>query len=159
MANKFDFHIVLYQPEIAQNTGNIGRTCAVTGSKLHLIHPLGFKIEDRHLKRSGMDYWYDLEIYHHDNWEAFMMHPQAPKRLWFFSTKAQRLYWDVKFQQEDGLVFGNEGSGLPQKLHEEFADQRLKLPQPVNHLRSLNLSTAVGIATYEALRQVQFSVL
>ena len=153
MVSDFDFHIVLFQPQIAQNTGNIGRTCAVTGAKLHLIHPLGFKIEDRHLKRSGMDYWYDLEIYHHEDWNAFLAHPKRPKRLWLFSTKANKIYWEARFEAGDGFVFGNEGSGLPENLHKDFLDQRLKLPQPTAHLRSLNLSTAVGIATYEALRQ------
>jgi tRNA (cytidine/uridine-2'-O-)-methyltransferase len=150
-----NLHIILYQPQIPQNTGNIGRACAVTGAKLHLIHPLGFKIEDRHLKRSGMDYWHDLNPYHHEDWDAFLNHPHRPKRLWLFTTKATTYHWEAQFQAGDGLVFGNEGHGAPDFVHEMLKDHRIKLPQPVAHLRSLNLSTAAGIALYEAFRQIQ----
>lgn len=146
-------HVVLYQPQIPQNTGNIGRLCAVTGAVLHLIHPLGFKIEDRHLKRSGMDYWYELDIVEHASWEAFLEHPRSPKRLWLFTTKAKKTYWEVAFEPGDGFVFGNEGAGAPDFLHTHVAENRITLPQFNPKLRSLNLSTAVGIAVYEALRQ------
>ncbi len=150
------FHVVLFQPQIPQNTGNIGRLCAVTGAVLHLIHPLGFKIEDRHLKRSGMDYWYELDIVEHLNWESFLTHPRCPKRLWLFTTKASTHYWDVHFEEGDGLLFGNEGAGAPESVHAQLGQNRIKLPQFNEKLRSLNLSTAVGVALYEALRQAHF---
>src|SRR6266487_934196 len=106
-------HVVLFQPEIAPNTGNIGRMCALTRSRLHLIHPLGFVINDRNLRRAGMDYWRSLDVHEHANWEAFRASAVAPKRLWLFTTKAERSFWDVQYAEEDGLVFGNEGSGAP----------------------------------------------
>lgn len=149
-------HVVLYCPEIPQNTGNIGRLCAITRSRLHLIHPLGFKITDRHLKRSGMDYWYKLDVHHHENWEAFRNSTVGPKRLWLFSTHASTCYWDAKFEDEDGFLFGNEGHGCPSWLHESIGPQySLNIPHANQELRSLNLSTAVGIAVYEGLRQLQ----
>lgn len=147
-------HIVLFQPEIPQNTGNIGRLCAVTKSRLHLIHPLGFTITDRHLKRSGMDYWKSLDVHHHENWETFKASPVAPERLWLFTTKAVKTFWAVNFMDGDGLVFGNEGHGAPAWLHEELAASRVTIPQFDAGLRSLNLSTSAGIAAYEALRQI-----
>lgn len=148
-------HLVLFQPEIPQNTGNIGRMCALTRSRLHLIHPLGFTITDRHLKRAGMDYWHQLDVHHHDDWEAFARSPQGPKRLWLFTTKAERSFWDVSYAAEDGLVFGNEGHGAPGWLHERLGDaRRVTIPQADPTLRSLNLSTAAGIACFEALRQL-----
>jgi tRNA (cytidine/uridine-2'-O-)-methyltransferase len=151
-------HIVLFRPEIPQNTGNIGRACALTKSRLHLIHPLGFNITDRHLKRSGMDYWKTLDVVHHKNWEDFLASDKGPKRLWLFTTKATQTFWDVKYEDGDGLLFGNEGAGAPDWLHEAIGEaQRVKIPQPDPTLRSLNLSTAAGIGLYEALRQVSRS--
>jgi len=150
-------HIVLFNPEIPQNTGNIGRLCAITESRLHLIHPLGFTITDRHLKRSGMDYWDSLDLHHHDDWEAFKRSPAAPKQLWLFTTKTERSFWEVEYADGDGLVFGNEGHGAPEWLHAELVDRRVTIPQKNPELRSLNLSTSVGIATYEALRQYSSS--
>ena len=147
-------HIVLFNPEIPQNTGNIGRLCAITESRLHLIHPLGFTITDKHLKRSGMDYWHSLDVHHHRDWAAFQASPHAPKRLWLFTTKADAVYWDARFEEEDGLVFGSEGNGAPDWLHDQLAGQRLTIPHKNTTLRSLNLSTSVGVATYEALRQL-----
>ena len=148
-------HIVLFQPEIPQNTGNIGRLCALTRSRLHLIHPLGFVINDRHLRRAGMDYWYSLDVHEHADWAAFRASPLAPCRLWLFTTHTQRSYWDVAFADGDGLVFGNEGSGAPEWLHTELGEAgRVTIPQANPELRSLNLSTAAGIACYEALRQI-----
>jgi tRNA (cytidine/uridine-2'-O-)-methyltransferase len=130
--------------------------CALTSSRLHLIHPLGFKITDRHLKRSGMDYWHSLDVHHHADWKAFRSSLVGPKRLWLFTTKATRSYWDVSFEDEDGLLFGNEGSGAPNWLHDEIGeDRRVTIPQANPALRSLNLSTAAGIACYEALRQLR----
>jgi tRNA (cytidine/uridine-2'-O-)-methyltransferase len=146
-------HIVLFQPEIPQNTGNVGRMCALTRSRLHLIHPLGFKITDRHLKRAGMDYWHSLDVHHHRDWAAFRSSPAAPARLWLFTTKSNRSFWDAQFGDGDGLVFGNEGSGAPDWLHAELAESRVTIPHANPSLRSLNLSTAAGIACYEALRQ------
>lgn len=148
-------HVVLFQPEIPQNTGNIGRMCALTKSRLHLIHPLGFTITDRHLRRAGMDYWYALDVHHHADWAAFRASPHGPRRLWLFTTHAAQSYWDVHYEPEDGLVFGNEGHGAPAWLHDEIGESfRVTIPHRNPELRSLNLSTAAGIATYEALRQV-----
>jgi tRNA (cytidine/uridine-2'-O-)-methyltransferase len=146
-------HVVLFQPEIPQNTGNIGRMCALTRSRLHLIHPLGYKITDRNLKRAGMDYWKSLDVHEHGDWAAFRASPLAPARLWLFTTKAEQGFWDAKFQDGDGLVFGNESAGAPDWLHEELRDRRVTIPHANPDLRSLNLSTAAGIAAYEALRQ------
>lgn len=147
-------HVVLFQPEIAPNTGNIGRMCALTKSRLHLIHPLGFVINDRNLRRAGMDYWRSLDVHEHADWAAFRASPLGPKRLWLFTTKTDRVFWDVQFADEDGLVFGNEGSGAPDWLHEELRDGRVTIPHANATLRSLNLSTAAGVATYEAFRQL-----
>ena len=146
-------HIVLFQPEIPQNTGNVGRMCALTRSHLHLIHPLGFAITDRNLKRAGMDYWKSLDVHEHADWAAFRASALAPKRLWLFTTKEERSFWDAKFADGDGLVFGNEGAGAPDWLHNELRGRRLTIPHANHELRSLNLSTAAGIACYEALRQ------
>ncbi len=147
-------HIVLFQPEIPQNTGNIGRMCALTGSRLHLIHPLGYVINDRNLRRAGMDYWRSLDVQEHADWPAFLRSEKAPRRLWLFTTKASRRFWDVTFADGDGLLFGNESSGVPSWLHAEIGEEkRITIPHANPSLRSLNLSTAAGIACYEALRQ------
>ena len=148
-------HVVLFQPEIPQNTGNIGRTCSIARARLHLIHPLGFAITDRHLKRSGMDYWHSLDVCHHENWEAFVASDKAPKRLFLFTTKAERCFWDVRYEDEDGLVFGQEGAGVPDWLHEAIGPEgRVTIPRFNDEMRSLNLSTSAGIAVYEAMRQL-----
>lgn len=147
-------HIILFEPEIPQNTGNIGRLCAVTRSRLHLIHPLGFTITDRHLRRSGMDYWNSLDVHHHENWEAFVGCEAGPERIWLFTTRSRKSFWDVEFRDGDGLLFGKETAGCPDWLHEKVGDtQRVTIPRFNEELRSLNLSTSVGIAAYEALRQ------
>jgi tRNA (cytidine/uridine-2'-O-)-methyltransferase len=148
-------HIILYQPQIPQNTGNIGRMCAITRSRLHLIHPLGFKISDYHLKRSGMDYWYDLDVIHHESWNDFICSKDCPERIWLFTTKSQNPYWNALFEDHDGLLFGNETSGAGFEVHTWLThNYKLTIPHFNPHLRSLNLSTAAGIATYEALRQI-----
>ncbi len=148
-------HIVLFQPEIAPNTGNIGRMCALTGSRLHLIHPLGFEISDRNLRRAGMDYWRSLDVHEHADWSAFRRSAVGPRRLWLFTTKTQQSFWNVRYADGDGLVFGNEGSGAPEWLHAELGEAaRVTIPHANATLRSLNLSTAAGIACYEALRQL-----
>ncbi len=149
-------HLVLFQPEIAPNTGNVGRLCALTRSRLHLIHPLGFAITDKNLKRAGMDYWQSLDVQQHADWTAFRASPLAPTRRWLFTTKATQSFWDVEYADGDGLVFGNEGAGAPDWLHEEIgADRRVTIPRANPDLRSLNLSTAAGIACFEALRQLR----
>jgi tRNA (cytidine/uridine-2'-O-)-methyltransferase len=147
-------HIILFQPEIPQNTGNIGRLCALTRSRLHLIHPLGFRITDRNLKRAGMDYWRSLDVHEHADWAAFRASATAPPRLWLFTTRADRSFWAVRYADGDGLVFGNEGSGAPAWMHDELKEARVRIPQANPDLRSLNLGTAAGIAAYEAIRQV-----
>jgi tRNA (cytidine/uridine-2'-O-)-methyltransferase len=149
--------IVLFEPEIPQNTGNVGRLCAFTGTRLHLIEPLGYSLSDRYLKRSGMDYWSHLDLSVHASWEDFRSNSQFPKRIWLFTTHATKSFWEADFLPGDALLFGNEGHGCPEWLHHEIGNEhRVRLPsfnqQP---LRSLNLATAVGIATYEALRQIK----
>jgi tRNA (cytidine/uridine-2'-O-)-methyltransferase len=149
-------HLVLFEPQIPQNSGNIGRLCAVTRSRLHLIHPLGFRITDRQLKRAGMDYWYSLDVHHHEDWAAFQKSGARPRRIWLFTTKTSRSFWDVRFADGDGLLFGNEGAGCPEWLHAAVGESsRITIPQADPALRSLNLSTAAGIACYEALRQLR----
>ncbi len=148
-------HVVLYRPEIAPNTGNIGRMCAVTRSRLHLIHPLGYEINDRNLRRAGMDYWKSLDVHEHADWAAFRASPAAPQRLWLFTTKAGRTFWEVDYTDGDGLVFGSESAGVPVWLHAELESARVTIPHANAELRSLNLSTAAGVACFEALRQLR----
>jgi len=121
---------------------------------LHLIHPLGFEINDRNLRRAGMDYWRSLDVREHADWQAFAAADCRPQRLWLFSTKATRSFWDVTYRDGDGLVFGKESAGCPPWLHDQLAEQRVRIPQANPALRSLNLATSVGIAAYEALRQI-----
>lgn len=148
-------HVVLFQPEIAPNTGNVGRMCALSRSRLHLVHPLGFEINDRNLRRAGMDYWKSLDVHEHTDWAAFRASPHAPARLWLFTTRAEQSFWAARYADGDGLVFGNESSGAPDWLRAEIgAAQSVSIPHANPALRSLNLSTAAGIACYEALRQV-----
>lgn len=150
------FHVILFRPEIPQNTGNVGRMCALTRSRLHLIHPLGFRITDRHLKRAGMDYWHALDVHHHADWETFLASPaRPPGKVWLFTTKAERGFWEADYADGDGLLFGNEGAGAPEWLHAWAGERRVTIPQYDTALRSLNLSTAAGIAVYEALRQTR----
>ena len=109
-------HVALFEPDIPQNTGNVGRMCAYTQSRLHLIHPMGFTITDRHLKRSGMDYWHDIDLVEHANWDAFVASDRGPRRLWLMTTRGEQSLWDVAFADEDGLVFGKETTGSPEWL-------------------------------------------
>jgi tRNA (cytidine/uridine-2'-O-)-methyltransferase len=130
--------------------------CAITDCVLHLVHPLGFKIDDAKLRRAGMDYWHELDVRHHDDWEAFLAAPGRPERLWLFTTKTTNGLWDAKFQEGDGLVFGSESCGAAPEVHAWFGREReVKIPHFNDKTRSLNLSTACGIATYEALRQIK----
>ena len=149
-------HIVLFAPEIPQNTGNIGRLCAVSRCRLHLIHPLGFAITDRQLRRSGMDYWRRLDVHEHANWEAYRTSAWRAARLWLFSTRAQQSFWNVQYAAGDGLLFGRETAGCPPEVHAAIGMSRcVKIDQADPSQRCLNLATSVGIATYEALRQLR----
>jgi tRNA (cytidine/uridine-2'-O-)-methyltransferase len=144
-------HIVLYQPEIPDNTGNIGRTCVALGAKLWLVRPLGFRLDDRHLRRAGLDYWQHLEWEAADDWAALgQLLPQ--RRPWFFSKTASQSYSDVCYQPGDVLVFGSESQGLPPGLLRENADRAVRIPMR-GEARSLNLAVSVGVAAYEAARQ------
>ena len=149
--------VILYQPEIPQNTGNIGRLCAFSDCRLHLIHPLGFEINDKNLRRAGMDYWSSLDLHEYENWEEFVESSDRPRNIFLLSTHATRSIWDAKFKPGDGLLFGNEGGGAPHKIHEWVGEQRLTIPKYSPNLRSLNLAVSVGISLYEALRQVRNS--
>ena len=150
-------NIVLYQPEIPQNTGNVSRTAAVTGARLHLIRPFGFEISDRTLKRAGLDYWDKLEIFYYDDYADFLSkNPNA--ELYFFTSKGTRNYTDVTYPDGAYLVFGRETSGLPAEISLADPDRALRMPMRKT-LRCLNLSNAVAIATYEVLRQWDFDGL
>lgn len=147
-------HIVLYEPEIPQNTGNIARTCAATGSVLHLIKPLGFSLEDKYLKRAGLDYWRMMRYEVHENFEELLeKYPGA--RMHFLSTKAPRSYTEAAYGPDDFLVFGRETRGLPESLLSRVYDRCLRIPM-VPGARSLNLSNSVAVVVYEALRQQGF---
>jgi tRNA (cytidine/uridine-2'-O-)-methyltransferase len=149
-------HIILFQPEIPQNTGNVGRLCAVTGARLHLIHPLGFKITDRNLRRSGMDYWRQLDVREHASWEEFLASADGPRRTFLLTTKARRSYWEVTYEDGDGLLFGRETSGAPEWLHAWAGEERrITVPRYNPLMRSINLATCVGIAAYEVMRQLR----
>jgi len=148
-------HVALLRPEIPQNTGNVGRLCAIAGARLHLIHPLGFTITDRHLRRSGMDYWRSLDIQEHTGWETFRL-AEGTRRTWLFTTRAEQSFWDITFHPGDLLLFGNEGHGCPEEVHQAIGPgQSIRIPHPRQQLRSINLATSVGIAVYEALRQLR----
>lgn len=149
-------NIILHNPQIPQNTGNIGRMCAILTARLHLIHPLGFTISDSRLKRSGMDYWHSLDVNYHENWSEYKNSPKRAARNWLLTTKAKKTIYEVDFKLGDGIILGSEDKGSPDFLHEELADFRISIPQPNPELRSLNLSTSAGIAAYEMYRQLFF---
>ena len=150
-------HIVLLEPEIPQNTGNIARTCAALGATLHLVHPLGFSITEKQLRRAGLDYWPLLDIRHHDSMDAFFLtHGEDP--LWFFSTKAPQAYCDVTYHQEAFLVFGKESAGIDESILIRYPTRCVRIPMR-EEARSLNLSNSVAIGAYEYERQQQFSSL
>ena len=144
-------NIVLYSPEIPQNTGNISRTCAVTGARLHIIKPIGFEISDRTLKRAGLDYWDKLDVRYYENYEDFL-EQNKDANLFFFSSHAERSFAEVEYPDNSFLVFGRESVGLPKELVEENIDRALRIPMRKT-LRCLNLSNSVAIAVYEVLRQ------
>ena len=148
------FNIVLVEPEIPQNTGNIARTCAATGCRLHLVRPLGFEVSDRYLKRAGLDYWHLLEIFYYDSFaELESKFPNS--RFFYFTTKGRTRHSDASFRNGDFLVFGKETKGLPEELLLSHPDECLRIPM-FSETRSLNLSNSVAVAVYEALRQTDY---
>lgn len=147
-------HILLHQPEIPGNTGNIGRTCVATGTPLHLIEPLGFRLDEKSIKRAGMDYWHQLEVHRYMNFEEFKeKHPNA--KIWMATTKAKHCYTEVKYGPDDFIMFGKESAGIPEELLVENEENCIRIPM-LPEIRSLNLSNAVAIVLYEALRQTGF---
>ena len=148
------FHIVLLHPEIPHNTGAIGRLALATGSKLHLVKPLGFELSDKALKRAGLDYWQDVDLEVWENWASFCELLPAKSRIFPLSTKAKKAHWDAVFQNGDYLLFGRETKGLPEALIEQLSENALRIPMQETSTRSLNLATSVSIVLYEALRQV-----
>ena len=148
-------NIVLHQPEIPANTGNIGRTCVAAGARLHLIEPLGFRLSEKEIKRAGMDYWAQLDVTRYVNYDAFLeQNPNA--KLWYATTKAKQTYTEVRFGTDDYLMFGKESAGIPEELLLEYQDTCVRIPM-WGDIRSLNLSNSAAIVLYEALRQNQFA--
>lgn len=149
-------NIVLYQPEIPPNTGTIARTCAITGIKLHLIKPLGFSIEDRALKRAGLDYWHLLDLEVHENLDDFL-EKYGSEKIYLSTTKTDKFYSDIKYEDNCFIMFGKETAGLPQSLHDRYSDTQIKIPMMIKEgVRSLNLSNSVNIVAFEVLRQFGF---
>ena len=151
-------HIVLVEPQIPPNTGNVARLCAATGCALHLVEPLGFSIDDRDLKRAGLDYWHLLQVVTHPSLEAYLQTMQ-PDRLWFISTRGTVRYDTAPYRRGDALVFGKETAGLPRTLLERFPERALRIPMREESVRSLNLSTSVGVVAYAALARLDFPSL
>lgn len=151
------FNIVLVEPEIPQNTGNISRTCACTGAALHIVKPMGFEITDAKLKRAGLDYWDKLDLTYYENLDEFFEKTRGG-RYFYLSKKAKSCYADIKYKPDDYLIFGKETKGLPENLIFDNPDNALRIPM-VNGLRSLNLSNTVALVLYEALRQNGFEGL
>ena len=150
-------HVVLLEPEIPPNTGNVARLCAATRSSLHLIEPFGFKLDDAQLKRAGMDYWRHVEWRRWPNWAAFRKGGPEGARVWLVESNGPRLYADVNYAADDYLVFGRETAGLPKSLLQENHDRWLRIPMFNPQARSLNLSNCVALVLFEALRQQGFS--
>ena len=148
-------HVVLVHPEIHWNTGNAGRTCLAAGARLHLIEPLGFSLDEKQVRRAGLDYWAHVDLKLWPSWDAFERELPGLGEAFFFSTKARRMLWDTALgeAQDVVLIFGRETGGLPADLHERFGDRFVGLPILSPHVRSLNLSTAVALGVYEVLRQ------
>lgn len=153
------FHIVLWQPQIPNNTGNIGRTAMATNCRLHVIHPIGFDMSDKACRRAGMDYWHHVDCCEHASWESYLER-EKPHNLWLFTTKSKRPHWEARFQPGDHLLFGREEDGVSRELFEGVGNlfgpnHRITLPMVSNpSARSLNLATAVACGVYEGLRQV-----
>lgn len=151
-------NVVLYEPDIPGNTGNVSRTCVATGSALHLVGRLGFKMDDAHLKRAGLDYWPKLKLFRHADWEAFEKSLPPEAALYFFSKRATRSLWSASFVPDSYLIFGCETKGLPESFHQRFGDRMYALPMVPDSVRSLNVSNAAAVALYEALRQTHDSI-
>ena len=148
-------NIVLFEPEIPANTGNIGRTCVATNTRLHLIEPLGFSLEEKQLKRAGMDYWKDLDVTTYVNWEDFCArNPEA--KVYYATTKARHVYSEVSYEPDCYIMFGKESAGIPEEILKENPDTCVRIPM-MGEIRSLNLSNSVAVVLYEALRQNNFS--
>ncbi|MCR4674992.1 MAG: tRNA (uridine(34)/cytosine(34)/5-carboxymethylaminomethyluridine(34)-2'-O)-methyltransferase TrmL [Lachnospiraceae bacterium] len=148
-------NIVLYEPEIPGNTGNIGRTCYATGTRLHLIEPLGFILNDKTLQRAGMDYWKNLDVIRYDDWQDFLdRNPDA--KIYYATTKGKHVHTDVHYEEDAYIMFGPESRGIPEEILVEHPDECVRIPM-VGETRSLNLSNSVAIILYEALRQNNFS--
>ena len=149
-------HIVLVEPEIPPNTGNVARSCAATGCVLHLVKPLGFSVEDKQLKRAGLDYWPYVKLSVHESFDEFM-EKHSGRNMYFATTKGTRIYADVKFCDEDMIIFGRETAGLPREVIEKNKNRTVRIPMSADtRLRSLNLSNSVNIILFEALRQLDF---
>jgi tRNA (cytidine/uridine-2'-O-)-methyltransferase len=146
-------NVVLVEPEIPPNTGNVGRLCLATGARLHLVKPLGFSLDDRALRRAGLDYWREVDVKLWDSLEEIIAASMPPQRFHFLTTKVARPYWDARFEDGDFLVFGRETKGLPEPLLAARREECLTIPMP-GSTRSLNLATAAGIVLYEAVRQI-----
>jgi tRNA (cytidine/uridine-2'-O-)-methyltransferase len=147
-------HVVLVEPEIPANTGNIARTCAATGAALHLVRPLGFSTDDKHLKRAGLDYWHLVDISYYDNFSEFAA-KNNHRRFFLATTKASRYYSQVEYQPDDMLIFGKETAGLSAEIRQAYPDSQIRLPM-IDGARSLNLGNSVAAILYEALRQTGF---
>ncbi|MCL2406484.1 MAG: tRNA (cytidine(34)-2'-O)-methyltransferase [Defluviitaleaceae bacterium] len=148
-------HIVLYEPEIPHNTGAIGRTCVCTGTALHLIRPLGFSMDEKHIRRTGLDYWADIELYVHDcfaDFEGFMAHNFPQSKLWLVETTGEHNYTDAAYGVDDFIMLGKETTGIPQFILEKYGESSVYVPM-INNKRSLNLSVTAGIVLYEIVRQ------
>lgn len=152
---KENFNIVLFQPEIPQNTGNIARTCVLTNCKLHLIKPLGFSLEEKQLRRAGLDYWSDLDLSIYDSYEE-IREKYRDATFYFSTTHGKNYYEDSMFKQGDFIVFGRESCGLPDNIRNSDPDRCIRVPMIKTSLRSLNLSNTVAIVAYEAIRQIGF---
>lgn len=150
-----NLNIVLFQPEIPQNTGNIGRTCVLTNSKLHLIKPLGFDLDDKAVKRAGLDYWPYLDVTIYESFEE-LREKYKDSTFYFSTTKAKHFYHEASYKQGDFIVFGRESSGLPDSIRDSDPDRCIRVPMINTTTRSLNLSNTVSIVAYEALRQIDF---
>jgi len=148
-------NIILHEPEIPQNTGNIGRTCVATGTKLHLIEPLGFELNEKHLRRAGMDYWGNLDYTVYRNFEDFLAKNPGAK-IYMATTKAKKKYTDVEYGPNDFIMFGKESAGIPEEILVDYEETCVRIPM-LSDIRSLNLSNAVAVVLYEALRQNDFS--
>jgi tRNA (cytidine/uridine-2'-O-)-methyltransferase len=153
---KNTLNIVLVEPEIPQNTGNVGRTCVGLGATLHLVGQLGFSLDERALKRAGLDYWPKLKLRVHDSWESFLT-CEKPENTYFFSTKGATSLWDTKISGPAYIIFGKESSGFPPKFYSQYASKLVRIPV-LDTIRSLNLATAVGVAAFEAARQLELTL-